>query len=372
MTVIDETASAKPSITVHTVGGSKLRTTLGNLIFGTRFVTIWFAMAVLLVVCRIFAPSTLSSASWSSLLPLGSVVAIVALGQMLVIMMGGIDLSMGATISLLANVLVGVSEGSDGRLLRAIITVFICAVVVGIVNGGLVAVFDLNPMIVTLATSLILLGVTAEYREGTANNSTVPDKLSDFVFQKTFGVSKTFWFVVALMILLGLVIRSSSAGRRFQAVGANRRAAWMAGIRVRLYVVGAYVAASIAAGLAAIFISGIVVSPGVDPGAAYLLGPVAAVVLGGAALSGGLASPASTWLAAFFVTLLNQMLKVLGLSNASQFVVFGSAIVLGMLISGDRVAELIGRLLLRPSLQRYIDGDAELGRQSDPRERVDV
>lgn len=268
--------------------------------------------------------------------------------------------------------LVGVSEGSDGRLLRAIITVFICAVVVGIVNGGLVAVFDLNPMIVTLATSLILLGVTAEYREGTANNSTVPDKLSDFVFQKTFGVSKTFWFVVALMILLGLVIRSSSAGRRFQAVGANRRAAWMAGIRVRLYVVGAYVAASIAAGLAAIFISGIVVSPGVDPGAAYLLGPVAAVVLGGAALSGGLASPASTWLAAFFVTLLNQMLKVLGLSNASQFVVFGSAIVLGMLISGDRVAELIGRLLLRPSLQRYIDGDAELGRQSDPRERVDV
>jgi ribose/xylose/arabinose/galactoside ABC-type transport system permease subunit len=131
----------------------------------------------------------------------------------------------------------------------------------------------------------------------------------------------------------------------------------MAGIRVRLYVIGAYVAAACAAGLAAIFIGGIVVSPGVDPGAAYLLGPVAAVVLGGAALSGGLASPASTWVAAFFVTLLNQMLKVLGLSNASQFVVFGSAIVVGMLISGDRIAEFIGRLLLRPSLRKYIDGD---------------
>jgi hypothetical protein len=84
---------------------------------------------------------------------------------------------------------------------------------------------------------------------------------------------------------------------------------------------------------------------------------VAAVVLGGAALSGGLASPTSTWLAAFFVTLLNQMLKVLGLSNASQYVVFGAAIVVGMLISGDRIAEFIGQLLLRPSLRKFIEGD---------------
>ena len=337
-----------------------MRTLLGNLLFGTRFVTIWIAMAVLFVICRIVAPSTLSSASWSALLPLGSVVAIVALGQMLVIMMGGIDLSIGASISLLANVLVGVSKGSDDRLARAIVVIFIVAAVIGLVNGVLIAVLDLNPLIVTLATSLILLGITSEYRVGTANNSTVPDALSNFVFDKAFGVSKTFWFVVALTLGLGVVLRSSTVGRRFQAVGANRRAAWMAGIRVRLYVVGAYMAATAAAGLAAIFIGGIVVSPGVDPGASYLLGPVAAVVLGGAALSGGLASPSSTWVAAFFVTLLNQMLKVLGLVKASQLVVFGLAIVVGMLISGDRIAELIGRLLLRPSLRKYIDGnDAE-------------
>jgi ribose transport system permease protein len=287
---------------------SSQRTILSNLLFGTRFVTIWIAAAVLLVVCRIVAPSTLSSASWASLLPLGSVVAIVALGQMLVIMMGGIDLSMGATISLTANVLVGVSKGADDGLWKAIVFVFLVAVVIGLVNGSLVAVFDLNPLIVTLATSLIILGINTEYRAGTANNSTVPDLLSDFVFDKVIGISKTFWFVAALTIALGIVLRSTTIGRRFQAVGANRRAAWMAGIQVRLYVIGAYVGASIAGGLAAIFVGGIVVSPGVDPGAAYLLGPVAAVVLGGAALSGGLASPASTWAAAFFVSLLNQML----------------------------------------------------------------
>jgi ribose transport system permease protein len=334
-----------------------LRTVLSNLLFSTRFATIWIAMAILLVVCKIVAPSTLSSASWSSLLPLGSVVAIVAIGQMLVIMMGGIDLSMGAAISILANILVGVSKGSDDKLLQALLTVFVVAVLIGLVNGLLIAVLDLNPLIVTLATSLILLGINSEYRSGITNSTTVPDSLSDFVFDKVFGVSKLFWFVVVLTIVVGVILRSSTVGRRFQAVGANRRAAWMAGIRVRAYVVGAYVAATLAGGLAAVFIGGIVVSPGVNPGADYLLGPVAAVVLGGAALTGGLASPASTWLAAFFVTLLTQMLRVLGLSNAWQNVVFGTAIVVGMLISGDRIAAFIGRLLLRPSLRKYIDGD---------------
>ena len=152
---------------------------LSNLLFGTRFVTIWIAHGGLLLICRIVAPSTLSSASWSSLLPLGSVVAIVALGQMLVIMMGGIDLSMAARISLLANVLVGVSKGSDDKLAEAIVIVFVVAVVIGLVNGLLVAVLDLNPLIVTLSTGLILLGINTEYRAGIANSTTVPDSLSD-------------------------------------------------------------------------------------------------------------------------------------------------------------------------------------------------
>ena len=80
---------------------------------------------------------------------------------------------------------------------------------------------------------------------------------------------------------------------------------------------------------------------------AYLLGPVAAVVLGGAALSGGLASPTSTWVAAFFVTILNQMLERPRSVDGVAHVVFGVAIILGMIISGDRIADIVGRLLLR-------------------------
>ena len=92
-------------------------------------------------------------------------------------------------------------------------------------------------------------------------------------------------------------------------------------------------------------------SPGlrisVDPafGSAYLLAPIAAVVIAGASLSGGLASATSTWIAALALTLLTQMLLILGLSTAMQYVVFGVAIIVGMLVSGDRVASLLGRAL---------------------------
>ena len=328
---------------------SGVRTLFSNALFGTRFATIWIATGILAIICTIVAPSTFTSASWSSVLPFGSLVVILALGQMLVIMVGGIDLSMAAAISLQANILVGVSKGANDRLAIAVLTVLAVAVLIGFVNGVLVAVVELNPLIVTLSMKFILDGANSQYRLGIANSSKVPNSLANVVIDKLFGVSKAFWAVVALTLVVSVMLRSSTPGRRFQTVGANRRAAWMAGIHVRTYVVLAYIGASVAAGLGAILLSGLVQSPGATPGKDYLLGPVAAVVLGGAALSGGLASPWSTWVAAFFVQILNQMLRILGLDVAWQNVVFGLAIVLGMLISGDRIADVIGRLLVRSS-----------------------
>jgi ribose transport system permease protein len=116
------------------------RTLMSNALFGTRFATIWIAAGLLAIVCAIVAHSTFTSASWSSMLPFGSLVAILALGQMLVIMVGGIDLSMAASISLLANILVGVSKGANGRLGVAVLTVLCVAVLIGLVNGLLVAI----------------------------------------------------------------------------------------------------------------------------------------------------------------------------------------------------------------------------------------
>ncbi len=147
------------------------------------------------------------------------------------------------------------------------------------------------------------------------------------------------------------MLRYTAVGRRFQAAGANPRAAWLAGLRVRVHVVVAYGAAGVLYAAASILLSGIRIN--IDPsfGASYLLAPIAAVVIAGAAFSGGLASATSTWLAALALTLLTQMLLILGLSTAMQFIVFGAAIIVGMLVSGDHVTSFLGRAL-RPADRR--------------------
>ena len=200
-------------------------------------------------------------------------------------------------------------------------------------------------MIVTLAVGQIVFAWNLRYSREVTNSSQVPEGLSSWAAEKPLGVSVVFWTGAAITILVALVLRYTSAGRRYQAVGANPRAAWMAGLRVRTHVVFAYTAAGILYGVAAILLAGIRIN--VDPafGAAYLLAPIAAVVIAGASFSGGLASATSTWMAALALTLLTQMLLILGLSAAMQFVVFGAAIIVGMLVSGDRVATLLGRLL---------------------------
>ena len=342
---------------------------MSNALFGTRFASIWIATRNPGHRLQHRSPRARSRRRrWGFVLPYGSLVVILALGQMLVIMVGGIDLSMAAAISLQANILVGVSKGANDRLGIAVLTVIVVAIAIGFVNGVLVAVVELNPLIVTLSMKFILDGLTSEYRLGIANNSKVPNSLADVVIDKFFGVSKAFWAVVGLTLVVSVMLRSSTAGRRFQTVGANRRAAWMAGIHVRTYVILAYIGASVAAGLGAILLSGLVQSPGATPGTPYLLGPVAAVVLGGAALSGGLASPLVDVGGRVLHPDSPQMLSILGLDAAYRNVVFGLAIVLGMLISGDRIADVIGRLILRSSARSAAGGEA---RSSAPNHSLD-
>jgi ribose transport system permease protein len=325
--------------------GRGLAPFVADTLVGARFLPVWIATAALIAVAAIIAPAALRSTSWAFVLPYMTILAIAALGQMLVIMHAGIDLSTAGVISICGNVLVGVSANSDSRLALGILATVGVGALIGLVNGLLVGIIGLNPLIVTLATGQIALAWSVRYNREIAANPNVPEALSSWAGQKPLGVSSVFWTGAAITLLVALVLRYTAPGRRFQAVGANPRAAWMAGLHVRTHVIFAYAAAGALYGAAAVLLGALRIS--IDPafGASYLLAPIAAVVIAGAALSGGLASATSTWVAALALTFLTQMLLILGLSAALQFIVFGAAIIVGMLVSGDRVASLLGRLL---------------------------
>lgn len=316
-----------------------------SVVIASRYIPVWIALVLLLLLALLIAPGTLSRASFSAVLPLTTFLAVAALGQMLVIMTGGIDLSVPGVMSFAAMVSVGVAGGSDEKLVQALATALVVSGLIGLVNGLVIGVLKLNPVIVTLAVGQVVRGLVVTYAAGVANESAVPDNLSNWATTQFLGFNWIFWVGIFATLLMTLLLRYTEAGRRFQSVGANPLAAWITGIRVNIYVVFAYVGAGLLYGLSGILLAGFIRSPSLSLGDPYLLAPIAVVIIGGASLTGGLASAASTWAAAFFLTLLNQMLRVLGLSSALQFVAFGVVIIGGMVISGDRIIKVIERLL---------------------------
>jgi ribose transport system permease protein len=268
-----------------------------------------------------------------------------ALGQMLVIMTGGIDLSVPGTMSLAAAIMVGVGKGSDENIWIAVAVALAVAALVGLVNGILIGGLKLNALIVTLAVGQIVIGGVNRYGSTFPVQSAVPTGLSSWTSTRIFGVSPVLWMGVLVTFALIVVLRYTAVGRRFQAVGANPVATQVLGVRVNLNQILVYVVAALFYAGAGIALAGLLRTPGIAVGSQYLLGPIAAVVIGGASLTGGLASPLSTLAAAFFLTGLNQMMRTMGLATALQFVVFGLVIIGGMLISGDRIIKGVEQLL---------------------------
>jgi ribose/xylose/arabinose/galactoside ABC-type transport system permease subunit len=318
---------------------------LTSLVVASRYLPVYIAMLLLVIVASIWAPATLSSVALRAIAPYGAVLGLAALGQMLVIMTGGIDLSVPGTMSLAAVIMVGVGDGSNEHIWIAVATAIGAAALVGLVNGILIGGLKLNALIVTLAVGLIVVGVVNRYGSTFPVQSPVPTGLSDWASTPFLGVSPIFWIGVGLTVVLMVGLRYTTVGRRFQGVGANPVASHVVGVRVNLNQILVYVAAAVSYAIAGVALAGLLRTPGVAVGTQYLLGPIAAVVIGGAALTGGLASPLSTFVAALFLTGLNQMLRTMGLPTSLQFVVFGLVIIGGMLVSGDRIIRGVEHVL---------------------------
>lgn len=334
---------------------------LTSIVISSRYLSVWIAIILLIITASWIAPGALTRTSFSTVLPLTSFLALAALGQMLVVMTGGIDLSTPGVMTLAAIMAVGVSGNLDERLPVAVASALGVSLLIGLVSGVLVGVLKLNPLIVTLAMGQIVYGATLAYADSVPNEASVPPNFATWITAPLLGLNNVVWAAICISIGLVLIFRYTEFGRKFQSVGANPHAAWILGLRVNIYVILAYMTACLLYGLNGILLAGFLRSPSLVLGVPYLLGPIAAVVIAGASLTGGLANAISTWAAAFFLTLLNQMLRVLGLPTALQFAVFGLAIIGGMVISGDRIVTLIENTLMGISRFRRRDAEEEKG-----------
>jgi ribose transport system permease protein len=252
------------------------------------------------------------------MLPFAAVLAVVAAGQTLIVQQRGLDLSVPGMLALGAVLCTNLPQGRGWALAPAVLVAVVGPGLVGTVSGVLVTRFGVMPLVVTLGMNVILLGTVFSIANGTPSGAT--QTLNQFALDRTLGVPNTVIIAVVIIIVAGLVTQRSIAGRRLTAVGVSERAALALGFRIRLYQTLAYTVAGLCYGAAGVMLAAYTKTPPLFLGDSYLLPSVAAVVLGGTALSGGIASVVASGVAALFLTQLGQLLRALGWPDSQQLI----------------------------------------------------
>ena len=284
------------------------------------FVTVVFSTLALLVVCMVFAPSSLSWGALSGSLPFAAIIAIVGLGQLLVVQQGGFDLSLPGAVSLAVVVATHYPQQNDALLYQAVLLSIALALAAGFLNGILVSFFRLNAIIATIGTNALLYGAVFAVSGG------VPSITTNLLAEIAGGAA----LALPNSVYVAFVLKKTVVGRRFEAIGANPRAGRAAGLRVRVHQMMAYVYAQLLYCMAGTLIAGITREPTAFQGDSLLLPSVAVVVLGGTSLLGGRGYPISTVVAAFFLNQLSQFALSVGVPFSAQTIIQALALGFGI------------------------------------------
>ena len=308
---------------------------------------IWIATIALLALSPLVAPGSLAAAPVLGMLPFAAVLAIAAAGQTLVVQQRGLDLSVPGMMAFGAVLATGLPQNFGWPVWAGVLAAVLLPGLVGLVNGVLVTRFGIMPLVVTLGMNVILLGTVFALSDGTPAGAA--PGLADFASGQSLGVPNALIVAVLVLVLAGFVTGRSIVGHRLTAVGINERAATVLGMRVNRYQTLAYGFAGLAYGTAAVLYAGYVTTPPLFFGDTYLLPTVAAVVLGGTALTGGRASIIASGVAALFLTQLGQLLRALGWTEPTQLVVQAVVLLLVVLLR-ELVPSVVGSIRRRRSV----------------------
>jgi erythritol transport system permease protein len=308
----------------------------------------FFALIVIIVVFSILSPYYLSVANFLTMASHVAIFGILAVGMLLVILNGGIDLSVGSTLGLAGVVAGFLMQGVTLTWLGVVVypPVWVVAVLacmlgaaVGLINGVLIARFKVPAFVATLGVMYMARGLALLMTSGlTYNNLGGKPELGNtgfdaLGFNRLFGVPTGVVVLVVIALIGSIVLNRTAFGRWLYASGGNERAAELSGVPVKTVQISVYVLSGICAAIAGLILSSQLTSAGPTAGTTYELTAIAAVVIGGAALTGGRGNIRGTLLGAFVIGFLSDGLVIIGISSYWQTVFTGAVIVLAVLLN---------------------------------------
>jgi len=296
-----------------------------------RFGAVWIAVLGLFILSGLISPAMFQLSQVLNILQVAAFLGVLATGQTLALLVGGIDLSQAGMVTLVNILSTSIMLGADSRTPLAILACIALAALIGLLNGIIITLLKVTPLIATLAMNSILFGAALVYTGGAPHGDAAPG------FQwigagNLFGlpVSMIVWLVIALAV--AWVLGRTVYGRWLYATGANAGAARLMGVPVVPVVISAYVASAVLAALGGLLFTAYIGAPSLGIGNAFLLTSVAAVVVGGTLLTGGVGSVIATIGGTIFITELNSFTNVIQITTGTQMVLQGSIIALSVLL----------------------------------------
>ena len=299
---------------------------LWSRVFTGNSVNIAIFTIILFIVSPILAPGTLSSASLLSMIPFAAVLAIATVGQTLVIQQRGLDLSVPGMMALGAVFGTAMTQNHNAPIWLAVLAGVLIPGLMGLVNGVFVAVFKVVPIIITLGMNSILIGFVFYFSGGTPAGAA--NSLNQFALKKSLGIPNTLLIALLLIVIVSIITQGTIVGRKLRNIGVSERTALILGHQVTKYKVMAYGFAGLCYGAAGVLLAAYIQTPNLFVGDSYLLPSVAAVVLGGSALTGGISSVLASSIAALFLTQLGQVLRSLGWPDSSQYIAQAAVLII--------------------------------------------
>jgi ribose transport system permease protein len=286
----------------------------------------------LLAVILVFAlfmtfasPDFLTRPNLTNVLYASTIIAVVALGQTFVILVGAIDLSVGAVMALTSVLASGLSVKSGLPPVVGIVAALGVGVLVGLINGLSVVKLKVTPLIVTLAMLSIASGLALAYSGG-INIAPVPDLYHSIGVAEVFGVPVFIPFVLIVAAVAHTVLTRTRLGRSMYAVGGNEEAARLAGIRADRIIIASFVVSGLAAAIAGLMITARFEAGSPQAGLGSELTVIAAVVIGGASLFGGQGTVLGTLLGVLLLAQVENAINLLGVPLVYNDVVRGTVI----------------------------------------------
>lgn len=288
-----------------------------------------FAFIVLFIISCFLSPAFFTVNNLLSVLIQNSIYAIDAIGMLLIIITGGIDLSTGAVVCITVCLVAGMIQ--DGKGAAAIILVLLLGLGIGAISGAMVAFLKIAPFIATLAMTSVLKGLAYMYQTGQSRRID-GTFLPNWVKARTLGIPNPIWVMIIIFLIFLFVLNRTKLGRGLYAIGGNMETARLAGINVKLYLVVAYALGALCFAISGVLLCGRIGMGTATVGDGYEMDAIASVVIGGASMTGGSGSVAKTVIGAMLMGILYNIMNLMGIASYPQMVVKGLVIILAVIL----------------------------------------